>query len=712
MSQLQPFIDWTRSAREQSPLFDDDADALLTRLQMLQSTERALRDAETAPVSIGLYGQSQASKACLLKILCGSGERLPVRLGQRSVDWLTHINPGHAPARMALRFSPRSAPVDDAFPLRLRLLSEAELVQVFVDNALSHPGLQPVDKSTVSARLAGWQTLRQVQPVPGVSEQEVAGVARFCQQRIPARLQQFDDDLWQQMICLLPWLDLNARASAWALLWGEQPALTRRWLTLAQALQQTGYAEEVAAPLSLLMDSDGQPAAGFLTASRAPLGETVVTPLRNGAPQGALSLPLDALALLAAELVLPTESSALPEVDIIDIPPAPEAATSALEATRRRWLLERYRQRLEPDLLLVCNATRARGQIPASARRLLRWCCDAQPPRGGALPGLVWIITPHDDRLLRGINLDEGVQRLIEQPGQRWGALQALESGSVQRVIEWLSRAVMAGQRQARLQEIEQRLWQHARALMQPFYHPAAQDVDRSREQAEAMVRALQGSAAALGELLEGLLPPLRDFERIVQVRQPREERAAALFSDDVDLFAAAEGPQADAGALAPRGALAHALWVKHLRQWSRREESAGRFGLSPAILQQLADCLTVASYRLGLADKLQSVAPNERTSAAQLRATIGNWLTWLGYGDVAPADRPASGYARDSTLFAPVGARSARLTALGERPEHAATRYVYDWLLALFIRATEAPDYQHPQALSPKIRAQLAALL
>jgi len=36
----------------------------------------------------------------------------------------------------------------------------------------------------------------------------------------------------------------------------------------------------------------------------------------------------------------------------------------------------------------------------------------------------------------------------------------------------------------------------------------------------------------------------------------------------------------------------------------------------------------------------------------------------------------------------------------------------VYDWLLALFIRATEAPDYQHPQALSPKIRAQLAALL
>ena len=712
MSRLQPLIDWTRTTRGQSPLFDEDADALLARLLMLQSRECSVRDARGTAASIGLYGQSQASKASLLQTLCGRDDRLPIRLGGRSVDWLTEINPGHAATRMALRFSPQQLPVDDAFPLRLRLLSEAELVQVFIDNALSQPALQQVDKSLVSARLAGWQTLRQAQPVPGVSELEVASVARFCQQRIPTRLQQLDDALWQQMIQLLPWLDLSARAGAWALLWGEQPALTRQWLILAQALQQTGNAAEIAAPLSLLADSNGPALDAFLSSGAALEGEVVVTPLLNGKPQSAVSLPVAALALLAVEMVLPVEHAALPGVDIIDIPPAPEAAVTGLEATRRRWLLERYRQRLAPDLLLICNATRARGQIPASARRLVRWCSDTHPPRAGALPGLVWAITPHDDRLLRGVNLDENVQRLIEQPGQRWGALQALESGSIQRFIEWLSRAVMAEQRRARMQEIEQQLWQQARQLMQPFSQPAGRDDARSRRLAEAMVRELQSRAAALGDLLEELLPPLSDFGHLMRAQQPREERVAELFKDGVNLFAAADEPPADTAPQGARGAAAHALWVKHLRQWSRSGASAQRFGLSPATLLQLADCLVITSYRLGLAGTLQRAAPDERASAARLRAEIGNWLAWLGYADVPASARPASGYARDSTLFAPVNASSARLTKLGERPEHAATRYVYDWLVALFTRATEAPDYQHPLDIPPAVRARLAALL
>lgn len=712
MSRLQPLIDWTRATRGRSPLFDQEADALLARLLILQGRECAVRDARAAAASIGLYGQSQASKAGLLQALCGRGDRLPIRFGDRRVDWLADINPGHAPTRMALRFSPQPLPVDDAFPLRLRLLSEAELVQVFIDNALSQPALQPVDKSAIGARLAGLQSLRQALPVPGVSEHEVACVARFCQQRIPARLQPFDDALWQQLIQLLPWLDLSARAGAWALLWGEQPALTRQWLALAQALQQTGNAAEIAAPLSLLADSDGPAPGVFLSSDAAPEGEVVVTPLREGTPQSAVSLPVAALAQLAVEMVLPVEHGVLPAVDIIDIPPAPEAAVTSLEASRRRWLLERYRQRLAPDLLLICNATRARGQIPACARRLVRWCSDTHPPRSGALPGLVWAITPHDDRLLRGANLDESVQRLIEQPGQRWGALQVLESSGVQRFIEWLSRAVTAEQRRARLQEIEQQLWRQAQRLMQPYSQPAARDDARSRQLAEAMVRDLQSRAAGLGDLLEELLPPLRDFERLMRVQQLRAARAADLFNDGVDLFAAADEPQGETAPQEARGAAAHALWVKHLRQWSRSGENAQRLGLSPATLLQLADCLVITSYRLGLAGKLQRAAPNEPASAARLRAAIGNWLAWLGYADVPACARPASGYARDSTLFAPVHAGSARLTKLGEQPEHAATRYIYDWLVALFTRATEAPDYQHPLDIPPADRARLAALL
>lgn len=52
------------------------------------------------------------------------------------------------------------------------------------------------------------------------------------------------------------------------------------------------------------------------------------------------------------------------------------------------------------------------------------------------------------------------------------------------------------------------------------------------------MVRTLQSSAARHGELLEGLLPPLKAFETLLAVQQPREEQVNGLFTDTIDLFA------------------------------------------------------------------------------------------------------------------------------------------------------------------------------
>ena len=41
------------------------------------------------------------------------------------------------------------------------------------------------------------------------------------------------------------------------------------------------------------------------------------------------------------------------------------------------------------------------------------------------------------------------------------------------------------------------------------------------------------------------------------------------------------------------------------------------------------------------------------------------------------------------------------RLTKLDEQPSHGASRYVYDWLVALYTRANENVGYQHPQDVS-----------
>ena len=52
------------------------------------------------------------------------------------------------------------------------------------------------------------------------------------------------------------------------------------------------------------------------------------------------------------------------------------------------------------------------------------------------------------------------------------------------------------------------------------------------------------------------------------------------------------------------------------------------------------------------------------------------------------------------------------RLTRLGEQPVHAATAYVYDWLVALYSRAIENIDYQHPHDVQPDARRALRALI
>lgn len=713
MSQLQNIIDWTRAARRTSPIFDTEADALLTRLYGLKAQESALRDAQTAPASVALFGHSQAAKAHLLEVLCGNGNgRLLVNTGSKTLDYFTHLNPGHALTRMALRFSHAAQAPDDAFPLRLRILSEAELVQMFVAHAIQQGHVRPVTKSVVSARLNAWQSLRQTQPVPGIDEEDVAAIACFWQECVPANQQQIDDNLWQQFIQLIPCLDLSARARAWALLWGEQQELTQQWLTLAHSLHQCGNVRELAAPLSLLVDNFTLPAEGFLTPDVEPSGEALVHPLHNNALQNAVSLPLSTLALLTVELVLPTENGVLDNVELIDIPQPAQAESDELWASKCRWLLDRYRQQYQPDLLLICNAAASRTQIPASARALSKWVSDTQPQQEGALPGLVWAITPQDDRFVRKLNLDEAVQQLIEKPGQRWGTLQALDASSLQRLIEWLSQATVPALRVARLQRVAERQQQQRCQLMSGWLPEARRDAVKVRRQAEDVVRELQTHAATLGELLEGLLPPLHCFEQLSQVQQPREEKVSGLFSDNLDLFAHADETQQSASTHQDSGFQAHALWVNYLRQWSRSETNARRYGLSPAVLQQLADILIITSYRLELPTQLQAVIPDERGSAAHLRATVSNYLAWLGYADIPEAVRPASRVVKDSTLFASTASNTERLTRLGERPVHAATRYVYDWLVALFTRATEAPDYRHPLDVSPEDRAKLSALL
>lgn len=356
-------------------------------------------------------------------------------------------------------------------------------------------------------------------------------------------------------------------------------------------LHQTSHARQLAAPLSLLVDNFGLPSEGFLTRAEftAPdAQEAVLHPLNNGEMLNAISIPVDVLAFLTRELVLPAENGVLDNVDIIDIPAPSETDLSPLAEAKCTWLLEHYRQQMQPDVLVICNATARHEQTAKTAKTLLNWVRDTQTTEESALPGLVWAITPHDARFLTKQNLDEAVQHLLGKPGQRWGTLQALDTHSMQRVVEWLSQATLATQRQSRLQALKNAQQRELRALMQSYLAPMAVEPDAHRTQAEAMVRTLQSSAARHGELLEGLLPPLKAFETLLTVQQPREEQVNGLFTDAIDLFADNASEGHEVFQTKDKARLAHRVWINHLRQWSRNEAAANRLGLDVAALPRL----------------------------------------------------------------------------------------------------------------------------
>ncbi|MGK9174956.1 virulence effector SrfC [Yokenella regensburgei] len=718
MNTTQALRAWINENRQHSPLLEDDADALLARLTASAAEEHALDEAARAPCTVGLYGHSQAAKAHLLGALCQSGNgRLNVQPGEKTLDYFTHINPGHMLTRMALRFSRHHEAVDENFPLRLRLISEADLVQIFIVHAQTMPDLRRVEKSVAENRIAKWRALRQPNPVPGLIAEEVGAIGRFWRTCVPASQQHLDDALWYELACLLPSLDLSARASAWSLLWGEHQELTQLWLSLAHTLHQTGNAAELAAPLSLLVDNFALPTEGFLTPAASSFeevaSEVVVHPWSQAQLQNAVSIPLSTLALLTKELVLPVEESVLENVDILDIPTPTRAEGDPLWNSKCRWLLDSYRQSLQPDVLLICNATSQRSETSATARALLHWVKETQSGQEAALPGLVWTITPHDARFTGGQNLDEVIQQLVGKPGQHWGTLQALDSSSLQRVLEWLAQATAPALRQNRLHALRERHHAALHDLMQAWVTTPAKENSAQKARAEAVVRELQAHASRHGELLEGMMPDMQQFDNLWKVQQPREEQVSGLFNEAIDLFAESTDNREQLHTSRDVGQQAHAMWVNHVRQWSRNDDNAARLGVTPTTLRQMAEIVIVSSYRLGLPEQLQKTMQRDTACAAQLYAETGNFVAWLGYAAVKPSERPSSRVLKGTPVFvsAPV-VTGERLTRLGDQPVHAATRYVYDWLVALYSRAVENMGYSHPLDVSTTARKKLKALL
>lgn len=705
MNTEHALLKWLAAARKDSPELDIDADALTLHLMTISEQRTALEACRTQRASLALWGHSQASKAWLLSALYrDDAGRLPIVIGNKKLDYFTHINPGHHLSQMAIRFSDDN-PVgnDSAYPVRLRLLREAQLAQIFIIHAAQACEEVIPNAQTFNERLTTLQNLRQPHSSAALTREDVASVALFWKNYLPAGRQDIDDTAWYRFAELLPTLSVDSRTRAWSLLWSDRPELTQQWRLLMQGLHQLGHNDYIHAPLSLLVDDFMLPAERFLS----PNGETDTSILVQLPDEQSLSISRSTLALLTCELILNAPHGALHDVDIIDIPAAPTAPGCALEVSKRHWLLEGFRQRFQPDVLLVCNAIAQRREIPQTARALTQWADSLHPMQDESMPGLIWAITPHDDRLVHKTQHDEAVQHLVGKPGLRWGTLHAFDKTSLQRLLEWLSHATQPVLRTRRIDALFAQRHQKRRALLAPLLSDNA----FTRTQTEMLIRALQARAAIHGELLDALLPPLERFHALTKAHPMREARVNDLIHQDVDLFSAPNAPSVQEKTPRDAGTQAWRLWCQHLRHWSRQQTSARRLGLSPETLPPLVSLLIAISRNYGLVKQLRHAAIEQNAGAAELRTAIGNFIAWLGYADIPEYERPTSRIAPGNAIFAaPAPPPSRRLAQLDDRPVHAASRYVYDWLVALYNRAGE--NLAGHDILSPEARLALLDVL
>ncbi|WP_226570428.1 virulence factor SrfC family protein [Mangrovibacter yixingensis] len=714
---LAALINWVEKYREQASVLDEDGDRLCQHVQEKQFSLRQLEQSLESPPALGLYGQGYDAKAWLLRALTDSPDgRVQISAQGRSIDYLSHIQPGHTAATMAVRFTTQPQTTAKGYPVTLRLLSETALVALFMSYYHYQPGLQPLPPSRLQSRLQQAALRRQPGIQTTVNPQEVSLLARHWAQ-LPARTTwPVSDADWFRIARLLPELSLDDRQSLYSLFWGDNPELTSQWRILADALARLNGVQTVCAPLDLLVDAFSLPTENFLCPAEFDLdqdqGDVIVCPVQQNRVEGQVSIALSSLALLCYEVVFTLAGTpALDGVDLLDLPPY--GKPGSLQKTRALMLPDLYAWQTSPDLLLINQAVSSRRDIYPVSQLLKRWqqATQASTENGDNLPGMAWVITPFDGRQHGQNPLDDGLQRLCGKPGVDWGTLQALDEHNLSRLKRWLQDALTPERHQQRLASLIAGLRADVRLLFSSYAVTEQADPEQTKSLANQLVRALQRQAQYHGDIIRGLLPPAGLTESLNNEQSQPVVSALPIFDPGLDLFSDDPKPAAtESTATLPPGQTLFLQWVRHVRQWAGMPDTPVSTGLSPDELQLLADIIITTSYRTGLREQLEK-AP---TNLVAGYALLGNFITWLGYSEIPLEQRPQSRVNRGKGIFAPhiQEGGAVRLTRLGEQPVHAATHYVYDWLVALYQCALENRDYARPGDLNKTQRKALVTLV
>ncbi|MCX8956008.1 virulence factor SrfC family protein [Erwinia psidii] len=764
--------DWLESARENAPRLDMEADRLHIRLMRQRNKVGYLTEAAAKECAIGFFGLSQAGKSYLISALAASEKgRMEIALGGTTLDY-RQLNPQQQTGTMVLRISGQQARIDNEWPVRLTLLSEGELVAIIADMYARRDDTPSflLDEQQITERLKATAMYRQNQPTGGISDNQVvalwdrlATVKRCCDKAL-------ESHFWPQAVEMAPLLGVDDRARLFSLLWGEDRALSNLYRQLAHVLHHVSGAAVVLAPQSTLED----PALSVLSSHSLRHFNTAtdrviqVIPQQNNRSLKPVNLALSELTLLSREVLLPLYSapreSLFEQVDLLDYPGFEEPAalpdnsqhTLALRflTAKRPFLLTRTADHYDVSLLMVCSASSQRADTRVVGRALENWVKKNQGEnsqiRRQRKPGLIWALTPYDQRILQGQNHDAAVQRFVGTPGDAWGSMLAMDDKGVKRMAGWLTNEVRRETRLEFLQEQANEIRRElADNLLGRWYLASEKEEPQARLRiAAALLKALQARTGVHGELLERLLPDRETLRHLfLQRRSPTlsvQGTEHALTEDDpfgigisIDLLSDEPVPgllnpeenliEEKPGATFPRQVYHH--WVNMLRQLPDRSVLLELLGVSKPTLEMLTEELVTASIRLDIESALVKMltddaapgTPAEMIADRQVTralSVLGDFVAWLGFQNQPESQRPESKINRGQPIFARPETQSAslgpgqRLTKLALKPNNHAACYIYDWLVGLNDMIVQNAGYSAAGEIDGEHRERLAALL
>ncbi len=471
-------LEWVGEVRRGSQRLDREADDLIEKLRRTRNLCRRLAAAAERPLSVGVFGMSQAGKSYLISTLAqAQNGQLETLLDGQRLNFIGHVNPpggGKEATGLVTRFTLKASQAPTGYPVELSLFSGADLVKILGNSFFNDFDRERVsfgaDPERMRSRLDGLERHRQPAASAEVTSDDVVDLLDYFEKRFEKSMAPLRTDYWPRAVALAPLLPLAQRAQLFAVLWGEIPELTQAYIAMCTALQQLDNAPRVYVPLEALVIRSGsgwdwRPESILNVDVLDRLGQDAAEPIavlpwRDGGLLPETRIARSLLAALTAEmrfgLADKPRTELLEHVDLLDFPGyRGRLDIGSIEEVRKQvrrddadpvaqlllrgkvaYLFERYTDDQEMNLLLMCTRCDTQIEVTTLAPVLSTWVHSTQGEtpemRAARRPGLIWVVTQLDRRL------EAKPGQTITQQQQEWTNMIHITLQERFKQCEWL----------------------------------------------------------------------------------------------------------------------------------------------------------------------------------------------------------------------------------------------------------------------------------